>query len=273
MPELPEVEVVRRGLTPILVGQRVQQVVVRESRLRWPVSPELPARLTGQRLRGTARRSKYLLLDFDAGTLIIHLGMSGNLTIVPATAVIGKHDHVDLCFERHLLRFHDPRRFGAVLWHERDAGPLLGHRLLADLGVEPFDAGFDAGRLKAAVKGRKLPIKSLLLSGAAVVGVGNIYASESLFRAGIRPGRAAGSLSLAQCERLVDAIRVTLTQAIERGGSTLRDFVAADGAAGYFQLDCFVYGRAGLPCRQCGTTIRQRRQQQRSTFYCPACQR
>jgi formamidopyrimidine-DNA glycosylase len=273
MPELPEVEVVRRGLTAILIGQTIRQVTVRDARLRWPVPDDLSDLLQFQRLQRTDRRSKYLLLEFDAGTLIVHLGMSGTLTIAPIGSPPGKHDHVDLLFDEALLRFHDPRRFGAVLWHDRDAGPLHEHRLLAGLGLEPFDAAFDAAALKRVVRGRKLAIKQLLLSGAAVVGVGNIYASESLFQAGIRPGRAAGSLTLAECSRLVDAVRGVLARAIERGGSSLRDFVAADGATGHFQLECFVYGRAGLPCRRCGTVVRQRRQQQRSTYYCAHCQR
>jgi len=273
MPELPEVEVVRRGLVEQLLHRRIVRADVREPRLRWPVDPRLDERLRGARLRAVERRGKYLLLRLETGALIVHLGMSGSLRFLAQAGPPARHDHVDLVFEHGVLRYHDPRRFGAMLWHAPEAGELERHPLLAGLGVEPLDAQFDAALLHRATRGRRVSIKQLLLSGTAVVGVGNIYASESLFRAGILPTTRAGRLSRARCEALAHAIRETLGDAIARGGSTLRDFVGSDGAAGYFQLECFVYGRAGLPCRVCGTPVRMRRDQQRATYWCPGCQR
>lgn len=273
MPELPEVEVVRRGLHQSVVGRRLLGARVRQEQLRWPVPPGLDDLLRGQRVESIDRRSKYLLMRLAHGTLIMHLGMSGSLRFLPQPGPPGRHDHVDLAFEHGVLRYHDPRRFGAILWHSGLEGAELDHPLLAKLGVEPFSERFDAGYLYAATRGRKLAIKQLLLSGAAVVGVGNIYASESLFRAGIRPSTPAGRLSRPRCALLVDAVRQTLADAIERGGSSLRDFVGSDGQSGYFQLDCLVYGRAGQPCRRCGTAVRVSREQQRASFFCPVCQR
>jgi formamidopyrimidine-DNA glycosylase len=272
MPELPEVEVVRTGLASAVAGRRVVGVVRRAPALRWPVPTDLDARLAGRVLRSVERRGKYLLLGFDGGRLIIHLGMSGTLGWWPADRPLRPHDHLDLLFDDGVLRLNDPRRFGAVLWHDAADGPVESHPLLASLGVEPFSPAFDGALLHAATRGRRVAIKQLLLSGSVVVGVGNIYASESLFRAGIRPSTPAGRLARARCDRLADAIRATLSAAIAAGGSTLRDFVAADGASGYFQLECFVYDRAGQPCRVCGTAIRTRRHQQRSTYWCVACQ-
>lgn len=273
MPELPEVEVVRKGLAPQLTGAIVRQVCLRERRLRWPVPSELGALMVGQPIESIGRRGKYLLFAFGTGTLIVHLGMSGQLRVLTANAPLRTHDHLDIETSCGLLRFNDPRRFGAVLWHARDAGPLEAHPLLASLGVEPLGPGFDGEFLYRATRGRKLAIKQLLLAGRVVVGVGNIYASESLFRAGIRPTVSAGSVSRPRCEALARAIRSTLADAIARGGSTLRDFVSAGGEQGYFQMDCQVYDRAGEPCRRCGTAIRLLRQQQRATYYCPGCQR
>lgn len=272
MPELPEVEVVRTGLQAAVAGRRVVGVVRRAPSLRWPVPADLDARLVGRVLRSVERRGKYLLLGFDGGRLIVHLGMSGTIGWWAPDRPLRLHDHLDLVFEGGVLRLNDPRRFGAVLWHDDADGPVEAHPLLASLGVEPFSPAFDGALLHAATRGRRVAIKQLLLSGTVVVGVGNIYASESLFRAGIRPATPAGRLARARCDRLADAIRATLSAAIAAGGSTLRDFVAADGASGYFQLECFVYDRAGQPCRVCGAPIRTRRQQQRSTFWCAGCQ-
>lgn len=282
MPELPEVEVTRRGLLPHLVGGRVVTVMVRHRGLRWPVPDDLEATLAGRTVRRVERRGKYLLLECvgeaDTGWLLVHLGMTGTLRVLPEPPLPGVHDHVDLLLEDTAgnavtLRFRDPRRFGAVLWTALPEAELPAHPLLKSLGIEPFDPAFDGAWLYRHSRGRSAAIKTVLLAGDIVVGVGNIYASESLFRAGIRPTTAAGRLSAARCERLAVAVRETLAQAIERGGSTLRDFVGSDGASGYFQLDCFVYDRAGKPCRVCGTPIRQIVQGQRSTFYCPQCQR
>jgi len=273
MPELPEVEVVRRGLQARALGRTVRGVALRAPRLRWPVPPDLDARLRGRAPHAIERRGKYLLLRFDGGWLIVHLGMSGSLRFVAAPAPPpGRHDHLDLLFDDGVLRLHDPRRFGAVLWHPDVDGDVAGHPLLRVLGVEPFSEAFDGALLHRATRGRRQAIKQLLLAGRVVVGVGNIYASESLFRAGIRPSTPAGRLGRARCDRLAEAIRETLSDAIGRGGSTLRDFVASDGSTGYFQLDCFVYGRAGESCRRCGTPVRVRITQQRATYWCPACQ-
>jgi formamidopyrimidine-DNA glycosylase len=273
MPELPEVEVTRRALAPAAEGARVLDVVVRQPRLRWPV-PDLRARLSGRCVRTLGRRGKYLLWRFDHGTLISHLGMSGAWRVWPGKAPPPqRHDHVDLVLERAVLRLTDPRRFGALLWHDPAEGPLEAHPLLAALGLEPFDARFDGAHLHAGTRRHGAAVKQVLLAGHVVVGVGNIYASESLFRAGIDPRTPALRLSRARCERLAAAVRDVLTEAIGVGGSTLRDFVSAAGDAGYFMLDAMVYERAGAPCRVCGTPIRRIVQGQRSTYYCPRCQR
>ena len=273
MPELPEVEVVRRGLEPHLKGRMVHRVIVREGRLRWPVEPSLPSLLEGRALNALERRGKYLLARFSNGTLLMHLGMSGNLLFVPAGMPVKPHDHIDIEFDEGILRFNDPRRFGAMVWHDRASGPVLEHALLASLGVEPLEGAFDGSVLYAASRGRKVSIKQFLLAGLAVVGVGNIYASESLHRAGIRPGIAAGRLTRPRCERLAQAIRVTLADAIDQGGTTLRDFAGSSGSGGYFQLSCQVYGREGQPCLQCDTPIKRSVQQARATYWCPICQR
>ncbi len=279
MPELPEVEIVGRGLVEAFVGHRVHAVTRRFERLRWPIPEQLLASiqgadpLTGGVLRSVTRRSKYLLLGFDAGTMLVHLGMSGTLRRLALDTPATAHDHLDIAFDDRLLRYNDPRRFGAVLWDGRQPDAVLGdHPLLRGLGVEPFSPAFDAAHLYRATRGRKVSIKQLLLSGVAVVGVGNIYASESLFRAGIRPTRAAGSLRRIDCERLVVAVRATLAEAIEAGGSSLRNFVASSGAAGYFLMSTFVYDRTGEPCRRCATPVQEIRQQGRATFFCPVCQ-
>ena len=271
MPELPEVETARRGLEPWLLNQRIRSAVLRHRGMRWPVRADLPRLLAGHSIRSVGRRSKYLLIDCESGWLILHLGMSGSLRMVPAQQLPGKHDHFDLVLENgQALRLTDPRRFGAVIWQP---GEPARHKLLQDLGPEPFDAAFDAKWLHARTRGRSAPIKNVLMDSHIVCGVGNIYANESLFRAGIRPSRAAGRISLQRYGLLVQAVRATLDAAIAAGGSTLRDFVQADGSPGYFQQQTFVYGRLGQACRRCGTTIKGVRIGQRSAFYCPTCQR
>ncbi|KAB2308592.1 bifunctional DNA-formamidopyrimidine glycosylase/DNA-(apurinic or apyrimidinic site) lyase [Betaproteobacteria bacterium SCN2] len=270
MPELPEVETTRRGLEPRLDGKILEAVEIRDRRLRWPIPAELGARLAGRRLLSIKRRGKYLLFDFGGLWQIVHLGMSGSLRFVGRDEPAALHDHVDWRFSGgETLRLRDPRRFGAVLLSDDPAS----HPLLAHLGPEPLTADFTAAHLHAACHGRKTAIKNLVMDSRVVVGVGNIYASESLFRAGIRPGRAAGRLTRAECGRLADAIKATLQNAVDAGGSSLRDYVAADGALGYFQLHTRVYDRAGLPCKACGTPIKKLVTGQRSTFYCPACQK
>ena len=270
MPELPEVETTRRGLQPRLAGRTLERVVVRDPRLRWPVPPDLAARLAGRTLGDLRRRGKYLLFDFGGVTQIVHLGMSGSLRFVDAGEAAARHDHVDWQFDGGVtLRLRDPRRFGAVLWTDDAAR----HPLLAHLGPEPLTDAFDADYLHAQCRRRSAAIKQVIMDATVVVGVGNIYASESLFHAGIRPGTAARRLGRAACARLVDAIRRVLGAAIAAGGSSLRDYVATDGELGYFQLQTRVYDRAGLPCRACGTPIRRVVQGQRASFYCPRCQR
>jgi formamidopyrimidine-DNA glycosylase len=275
MPELPEVEVTRRGIEPYVRGRLVTRVDVRSTALRWPVPPGLGKTLARREILEVGRRGKYLLFEVDEGWFIVHLGMTGTLRVLPQAGLPapGKHDHIDWIFDEFVLRYRDPRRFGAVLWHPRTAGDVNAHPLLAGLGVEPFGPEFSGALIYKRTRGRMMSIKQALLAGEIVVGVGNIYASESLFRAGIRPTTAAGRLSATRCERLADAVRATLSDAIARGGSTLRDFVASNGESGYFQLDCFVYDRASLPCRVCGAPVRHLVQGQRSTYYCPRCQR
>ncbi|VVD70480.1 bifunctional DNA-formamidopyrimidine glycosylase/DNA-(apurinic or apyrimidinic site) lyase [Pandoraea terrigena] len=276
MPELPEVEVTRRGIAPHVAGARVARIDVRNASLRWPVPDGLDTLLRGETLVGVTRRGKYLLLEYAPGWLLVHLGMTGTLRVLPepqALPTAGVHDHIDLVFERCALRYRDPRRFGAVLFHPRSAGDVLTHPLLASLGVEPLTDDFDGQWLYAGTRGRTVAIKQALLAGNIVVGVGNIYASESLFRAGIAPRLPAGKLSRPRAEKLAQAIKDVLAAAIEKGGSTLRDFVGSDGNRGYFQQEYFVYDRAGQPCRVCGTPIRQIVQGQRSTFFCPHCQK
>jgi formamidopyrimidine-DNA glycosylase len=273
MPELPEVEVTRRGVAPHLQNQQVTEVIMRRSGLRWPFPSDLPDLLRGCRIESIGRRGKYLLLNFAHGTVLIHLGMSGHLRVLPRETPPGKHDHIDIVVGTQLLRMNDPRRFGAVLWHPLSDGDLNHHSLLARLGVEPLEETFDAALLYRQTRQRHCAIKQLLLAGDVVVGVGNIYASESLFKARINPKIAAHRISLARYTLLAESIRETLAAAIVQGGSSLRDFVAVNGQSGYFQQTYFVYDRAGLPCKVCGTTIRQIKQGQRSTFYCVNCQK
>jgi formamidopyrimidine-DNA glycosylase len=270
MPELPEVETTRRGIAPHVTGRRIVALQVYERRLRWPIARSLAPRLAGQRIVATARRAKYLLLTLERGTVIIHLGMSGSLRVLPEGTPRMRHDQYDLKLDSgRVLRFNDPRRFGSL--HFTDGDPAR-HRLLKDLAPEPFDHRFDAQYLWAISRGRRTAIKTLLMNSRLVVGVGNIYANEALFHAGVRPGRAAGRLSRVEAQRLVAAVRAVLAQAIRSGGTTLRDYVGADGAPGEFRRQLFVYERAGVPCRACGTSIRRRIQQGRSSYFCPVCQ-
>lgn len=277
MPELPEVEVTRRGVAPHLEGRAVLAVVLRRAGLRWPFPAGLDQQLAGQTIGLTGRRGKYLLIGFQHGTLIIHLGMSGHLRVLPQTTVAQKHDHFDLVFDgvhgRQVLRMTDPRRFGAVLWHPHGDGDVVNHLLLRGLGVEPLEAGFTGQLLYQQTRNRSASIKQVLLAGDLVVGVGNIYCSESLFQAGINPTTQARRIGLARYEKLAQAIRSILAAAIVQGGSTLRDFIGVNGQSGYFQQSYFVYNRAGVPCRVCTAPVRQIKQGQRSTFYCVHCQR
>jgi formamidopyrimidine-DNA glycosylase len=271
MPELPEVETTRRGIAPHVAGKRIVQVRVHEPRLRWKVAADLAAKVAGRRVRAVTRRAKYLLLELDRGTLILHLGMSGNLRVLESAIPRRLHDHLDIELEGGIvLRFNDPRRFGS--FHLAD-GPAAAHPLLVALGPEPLGEDFTPGYLQRVARRRRVAIKGLLMNSHVVVGVGNIYANEALFRAGVRPGRMAGRLKLAEITRIVDAVRDVLAMAIRVGGTTLRDYVGADGNPGYFRQQLFVYERAGLPCRRCGHAVRHRRQGQRSTYFCPNCQR
>lgn len=269
MPELPEVEVTRLGFADRVAGARITALRLGKP-LRWPlgVAPEC---LQGRTVLGVRRRGKYLLMDLDRGLLLIHLGMSGSLRFAAALPEPGPHDHADIVTDRGVLRLHDPRRFGAVVHAEAESDPVAD-KLLGRLGVEPLSDEFEPGVFWRALKLRRAPIKQVLLAGDVVVGVGNIYASEALFRAGIRPALRANRLSRARALRLHQAIREVLARALEVGGSSLRNFANTEGDSGYFQLETMVYGREGLPCRVCGQPIRLITQGQRSTFFCPHCQ-
>jgi len=271
MPELPEVETTRRGIAPHVEGKRVRKVVVRNGKLRRPVPPELPELLPGRTILRVERRGKYLLLRTDRGSVILHLGMSGHLRIVPARTAAEKHDHLDIVLANGTaLRLTDPRRFGLALW---TAGDPREHPLLAGLGPEPLEEGFDGDYLFLAGRGRSLAVKQFIMDGRTVAGVGNIYASEALFRAGIHPARQAGRISRTRCLRLAQAIREVMSEAIIMGGTTLHDFRDGEGKPGYFRLRPDVYGREGEPCTGCGAALRQTRQGGRATCFCRKCQR
>ncbi len=271
LPELPEVETTRRGLAPALVGRRVLALTVRERRLRWPIAADLGERVRGRTVNRVERRAKYLLLCFDSGTAIIHLGMSGSLRILAASVPPRPHDHWDLVLDSgRCLRYHDPRRFGSLHFTSEAADR---HPLLARLAPEPLSSSFDADYLFAATRRRTAAIKVLLMNSRIVVGVGNIYASEALFRAGVHPARPAGRITRAQAQALTASIKEVLAAAIHTGGTTLRDYVDPAGAPGYFRQELCVYERAGELCRRCGTPIKHAQQGQRSTYWCPACQR
>ncbi len=269
MPELPEVETTRRGIAPWLEGRTLVCARVREPRLRWPIADEI-RQLGDEPVRGVRRRAKFLLLDLDSGQLLLHLGMSGSLRVVVADTPPDKHDHLDLVLDSgRALRLRDPRRFGAALWtSEPDRHPLLDK-----LGPEPWDPGVDGEWFYRKARGRRRAVKDFIMDAGILVGVGNIYAQESLFRAGIHPARAAGRISRKRYGLLADTIRAVLGEAIEVGGTTLRDFAGAGGAPGYFRQQLTVYGRGGEPCRSCGRTLRAVRHGQRGTVYCPRCQR
>jgi formamidopyrimidine-DNA glycosylase len=270
MPELPEVETTRRGLVEHVVGRTIARIEVREPRLRWPVARGLPRALAAMRIDTLERRAKYLLFGTDAGTLLVHLGMSGSLRYLPAPLAPGLHDHIDVHFaDGGALRFNDPRRFGSFMLTTAPGS----HPLLKDLGPEPLSAAFDADYLWRASRNRRVAIKQHLMNGRVVVGVGNIYASEALFRAGIHPRRTAGRIARQRFEPLVSSVRDVLRDAIEEGGTTLRNFVGGDGKPGYFRGSLRVYERDGSPCVNCGTAIERRVLGQRATYYCPRCQR
>lgn len=270
MPELPEVETTRRGIAPHCEGKTVTRLKVRDPRLRWPVPADLPALIEGQVLREADRRAKYLLLRFDHGTVIVHLGMSGSLRVITHPSPPLPHDHVEMTLnDGTLIRFNDPRRFGCWLW----AKDPCQHALLNHLGPEPLAPEFTGPYLFRKSRGRRTPVKSFIMDNRIVVGVGNIYANEALFKAGIHPARAAGRISAARYQRLCEHIRETLSAAILMGGTTLRDFVNSDGKPGYFAQSLLAYGRGGLPCGECGLPLREIRMNQRSTVYCSRCQR
>jgi len=270
VPELPEVETTRRGIAPYLVGHRIVATQVYNAKLRWPVTPRINA-IENQWVNEITRRGKYLIFDLkNNGAMVVHLGMSGSLRIVQRDAPRKTHDHLEFLLDSgQRLLYHDPRRFGCVLWTD----DWREHELIRHLGPEPLSADFDAGYLYEQAAGRKLPIKSLIMSASVVVGVGNIYANEALYQSGIHPLRAAGRISFARMEDLVRQIKNVLDAAITQGGTTLRDFVGGDGKPGYFKQQLFVYGRGGEPCKHCGHALKERRLTNRSTVYCPKCQR
>ena len=275
MPELPEVETTRRGLAPHVEGRIVTDVVLRRPDLRWPIPPEVVALLPGRRIEAVRRRAKYLLLDTDAGSALLHLGMSGSLRVLPATTPVEAHDHVDILLDKRgrdpvrVLRFNDPRRFGCLLWQ----APGETHELLRGLGPEPLSDDFDGDYLFARSRGRKAPVKTFLMDQGIVVGVGNIYAAEALFEAGISPLREAGRVSRDRYRSLADAVKRILAHAIQRGGTTLRDFISPDGLPGYFELELSAYGRGGEPCPRCGRPLKEASIGQRTTVWCTRCQR
>ncbi len=271
MPELPEVETTRRGIEPHTAGRRVVALRVYEPRLRWRIQDELPRLIAGQHILHARRRAKYLLLELQAGTLLLHLGMSGSLRVLPADTPRLPHDHFDLILDSgKALRFNDPRRFGSLHYTTGDPNE---HPLLAKLAPEPLDPGFDTDYLWRITRRRRVAIKQLLMNSRLVVGVGNIYANEALFRARVRPRRQARTLTRVEVGRIVRAVRTVLTMAIRAGGTTLRDYVGADGQPGYFRQKLYVYERSSQPCRTCKTPVRQLTQGQRSTYYCPTCQK
>ena len=273
MPELPEVETTCRGIEPYLISQKVHSIEIRNSRMRWPIK-EIVHELVGQKVESVERRAKYILIQSKLGTLILHLGMSGSLRICPADAEFKKHDHFTIGLGGNMeMRLHDPRRFGAVLWHRSVDGPISQHSLFQHLGPEPLCSDFDAAYLGASSKNRKTTIKQHIMNNKTVVGVGNIYACEALFRSGIKPNRQAGNISQARLSLLSDHIKQVLSEAIKQGGTTLRDFLRQDGQPGYFKQRLQVYDREGKPCRHCGRSIRKIVISNRSTFYCSKCQR
>jgi formamidopyrimidine-DNA glycosylase len=270
MPELPEVETTRAGISPHIQGQVLDKFNVRDARLRWPVPDDLASKVEGRLLKRVVRRGKYLLFEFEHGAIIGHLGMTGSMRIVAHDEPPAFHDHVDMVFPEVTLRYRDPRRFGCILWQDR---PVLQHPLLAHLGPEPLSDEFNANHLAQVCKGKKLAIKSLIMDSKKVVGVGNIYANEALFMAGIHPHRQAGRISAKRLGLLVIACKQVLAAAIQQGGTTLRNFVDSDGNPGYFKQELQVYGRGGLACVACQQPLLESRLGQRTTVYCKYCQR
>ncbi len=270
MPELPEVETTRRGVAPLLQGKRILKLTVRDGRLRWPVPANLEECLRGQIVQSVERRAKYLLFTTDKGALLVHLGMSGSLRIIADASAPQKHDHIDISLEGgNILRYRDPRRFGCFLWQKQGEE----HKLLSHLGPEPLSDSFDPGYLFRHSRGRRGPVKNFIMDQKVVVGVGNIYANEALFAAGIRPDRSAGRVSETRYERLTNQIKQVLTSAIEQGGTTLKDFTDTEGKPGYFAQELRVYGREGQPCTHCARPLRRMQLGQRASVYCVACQR
>ena len=271
MPELPEVETTLQGVAPYLRDQVVSRLVVRDRRLRWPVPPGIESKVAGQRIRFLERRGKYILIGLDRGGLLVHLGMSGSMRVLPERAAPSIHDHFDIeTGAGVIIRYRDPRRFGCLLWHGSD---IRQHKRLRKLGVEPLEANFNGEMLYHASRSRKVAVKNLIMNGEIVVGVGNIYASEALFDAAIHPHRRCDRIARLRYDRLAGSIRSVLARAINEGGTTLRDFVAADGTPGYFEQQLLVYGREDLPCPQCGTPVKRTVISQRATYYCGQCQR
>lgn len=270
MPELPEVETSRRGIIPHIVGSKISAVIIRQPQLRWKIPTDLLKHLENRKLLSVDRRAKYLLLNFSSGTLLIHLGMSGSLRICPLNSEAQKHDHVDFIFESCLLRYTDPRRFGAILWLGKDP---LQSPLLNKLGPEPLSKNFNADYLYQLSQKRKQPVKQFIMDQKVVTGVGNIYATEALFTAGISPIRSAGNISLKRYLILVEAIKNILQQAIQQGGTTLKDFVGSDGKPGYFQQTLHIYGKTGQNCPNCQTPLKAVKLAARNSVYCPKCQR
>ena len=271
MPELPEVETTRRGIEPHIENNKVSKVILRRKTLRWPITPALSKDLPGETIQSVSRRGKYLLLATQKGCLLIHLGMSGSLRIVESSRAAAKHDHVDVVFANNkVLRYTDPRRFGCILW---ETEPIEAHPLLASLGPEPLEDNFHTDYLFKKSRRRNVVVKTFIMDSKVVVGVGNIYANESLFLAGISPKRSAGKISKPRYEKLVECIQQVLQQAIDVGGTTLKDFTGSDGEPGYFAQSLHVYGRRGEPCHGCNGTLKEIRQGQRSTVYCPQCQK
>ena len=271
MPELPEVETTLRGIKSHIIHQKIVDIVIRHPHLRWPIPPQLKAELLHQTVQRLYRRGKYILFEFKSGTLILHLGMSGRLRILSAKEPPQKHDHIDICFDnKKTLRFTDPRRFGALLWTRES---IDEHPLLKDIGREPLTATFNGQYLYEHARGRKSAVKTYIMDSKIVAGVGNIYATEALFEARLHPLKAAGNITLAQYEKLADAIKIILKKAIKKGGTTLKDFMKSDGSPGYFSIELKAYGHAGEPCPRCQTALKLTRIGQRSTVFCPKCQR
>lgn len=269
MPELPEVETCLRGIAPHIIQQIVTTIMIRHAKLRWPITAHLEDKIKGKQLKKLTRRGKYLLFQFENGVLIVHLGMSGKLRLLPIDSKVQKHDHVDIYFSNNIcLRFTDPRRFGAILWTESAAS----HPLLVEIGPEPLTANFNGKYLWHTAKQKKLPIKSFLMNSKIVAGIGNIYATEALFEAGIHPSKPAGKISLVRYQKLATAIKIILKKALKKGGTTLKDFTKSDGSPGYFRLELKVYGRSDEPCPNCKTPLKSKKIAKRSTVYCSRCQ-